>query len=628
MISAKNVVTMKKNYFLLLGFALSLLLMVIFSCEREPTTAPRTIESILNQAEDIENYGELSKDTVGAPSESFEDRGNDERWECTTRTISVTGGSSDFPLFNTNSEVIFPGNMIQGKTIKNATPSPIVVKRAGGVISYNLNNGSKASEAVDEVKKSTIQDAMNRIVERAGVVPANFNLVIEEVQSEQQLAVSLGINVDVFNTQISANLGFSSDRSYNRFLVKLTQEYYTMSFDLPTGIDDLIHESVTAGQLATYIQPDNPATFISSVTYGRIFYLLVESTASSREMESQLNVTYKDFKNEIGGEVNTESFRSLENVRIKAIAYGGSAGGTFEILGNADIDDIAGALAESTDINAGLPLSYVLRSVKNPSLIVGTNLATEYDVKKCSFLGYTSVPPLYRPLVNLFDDGIGAMVNIAETNILVFNKAGTHYAWYNGTVPNISETYSIKDPDGLLGELGLAHVGAAIRFAPDELYLFDTTGFRFQKFAYESRQYKGNTPPNGNIGSLKEGEFFTNEVFEGPFKDEGIGAMCPTTGVDPQYFQVFSKSGKAYAEYVKSNGGRWLEECDLVNDTDGPCNLNSVNPDAPAPPQQLKRIGAGTTLYFRDGQKFLYVNTDGNLMVERSDRSGPWVIVD
>lgn len=266
------------------GFVIVALLIFASCSDNGISTGPDaelTFESVIKAGGTFEPVPETrSVDTLSVKDPESDDRDTEdggspitERWICTTSTVSVLDGNGQFPLFNTNADVIYPGNLLQGKSLSNATSSPIVVERAGGTISYDLNNGNLSSTfTVDRVSKSSIQNAMNNIIANAGdVVPANFRLEIQEVQSENQLALELGLNMNTYSTKVKSSISFSSERSYNRFLVKLTQSYYTMSFDLPTRLDQLFDPSVTPEELTKYVQTDNPATFISSVTYGRIF---------------------------------------------------------------------------------------------------------------------------------------------------------------------------------------------------------------------------------------------------------------------------------------------------------------------------------------------------------------------
>ncbi len=504
-----------------------------------------TFAKVLSRGGDFEAYPESrSTDTleVGETyNEEYDEEVNGEvvnqRYICTTSKVSVLDGNGQFPLFNPNAEVIYPANLLQGKTLSNATPSLIPVKRAGGTISYNLNNGNlQSSFTVDQVDKASIQNAMNNIIANSpDLVPANFSLDIIEVHSESQLAIEMGIDVESFKTKVSADMSFSSQKSYNRFLVKLSQEYYTMSFNIPTSKEDLFAASVTPEDLSNYVQEDNPATFISSVTYGRIFYMLIESTSSRQDMSAKLSASYGAFKNKVEGSVEVDAFSSLDEVKIKVIAYGGDAKGAFQLAGESNISAIADQLAQSTDIRAGLPLSYVVRSVERPDVVVGTKLATEYDAVSCELRG--TLPPLgYSKLVGVFEDGIGAATAVAGSNSILFNGAGTEYIWFNGNTGNISQKFSIKDPNAPLGVISYDAVGAAVLYIPGEIWIYDENSLEFRILKFDPSPYAGNNNsiPNKYIGTKYFGPFNTNEIHNAnlgsgesfPFASVGFGAAA------------------------------------------------------------------------------------------------------
>ena len=328
-------------------------------------------------------------------------------WVCTSKRVSVTEGNSDFPLFNPNASVIYPGSLLQGKTLTDATPSVIPVKRAGGTISIDIIDGNmKPTFTVDEVTKSKIAEAANSIIAGStGVVPANFNFTAQQVQSTEQLAISLGLNVQTQFAEVASQFSFRTDKDYNRFIVKLNQSFYTLSFDIPASVKDIFDPSVTPDELAQYVGPGNPATFISDVTYGRVYYMLVESSSSATEIQAKLNASFTTATAGGGVDVDANSLKSLNDLQIKVVALGGEAQSTFATIGETNIGNLVQMLGASTDIRTGVPISYVVRSVANKE-VVSVKLATEYTIKNC-------VPvstPLGKPIVwwdasALLDDG-------------------------------------------------------------------------------------------------------------------------------------------------------------------------------------------------------------------------------
>jgi thiol-activated cytolysin len=146
----------------------------------------------------------------------------------------------------------------------------IAVERAGGTVSYDLNNGNLTSSfPVEKGRKSSIQNAMNQIIFNAPEdLLANFVFKYRQVQSEQALALNLGIDYESAFLDIQSDFGFSSGSSLKRILVELNQSIYTMSFDIPTSLGGLFAPSVTPAELAKYVQEGNPAIYISDVTRG------------------------------------------------------------------------------------------------------------------------------------------------------------------------------------------------------------------------------------------------------------------------------------------------------------------------------------------------------------------------
>ena len=312
----------------------------------------------------------------------------DSLWACSTETYSIVQGLQEFPLFNPNSSVIYPGNLLQGGSLKNASPDVIVVDRAAGTFSIDIVSGAWTNSAyVDEVVKSKVVQAMNDIIYgSSSSIPANISFSMQEVQTEQQMALALGVDFNAYGTSLQGNLGFSAGSSYNRVLVKLSQSYYTMSFDLPASYEDLFAPTVAPQDLQQYVTPGNPACYISDVTYGRVFYLLVESTSSASNITSSINASFAAIPNSPSANVNTSYLSNLENLNIKLFALGGDASTTLYTISSANVNNLVSILGAAGDISTGVPLSYVCRAV-NGNNIVSVNLATTYDVQFCEPIG-------------------------------------------------------------------------------------------------------------------------------------------------------------------------------------------------------------------------------------------------
>jgi len=346
----------------------------------------------------------------------------DTLWACTTDTYSVVQGMQEFPLFNPNSSVIYPGNMLQGASIKNATPDVIVVDRAGGTFSIDIiSGGYNVTASVNEVVKSQVVQALNDIISTtSSTIPANISFSMQEVHSEQEMSLALGLDFTAYGVALQSELGFSSAHNYNRVLVKLSQSYYTMSYDLPSGYDDLFASTVTPQDLEPYIGPGNPGCYISDVTYGRVFYLLVESTSSSSMISSSINASFSGVPNAPSANINASYMSSLDNLNIKLFALGGNATSTLYTIGNSNVNSLVTILGAAGDVTTGVPLSYVCRAV-NGNKIVSVNLATTYDVETCAPIGpvqgnYGTIP---NPVLYLKAED----ANLSNNGIISYNNS-------------------------------------------------------------------------------------------------------------------------------------------------------------------------------------------------------------
>ena len=275
-----------------LALILSSVLMVGCSSDDNPGAVadPGAFDDVLKTGGEFETV--TPENDVVEEETILETVGNEDFF-CTTTRYSIVEAPGEFPQFDPNAEVIFPGNLLQGASLGQATPNPIPVRRGGGTVVMTILNGSPSvSRTVPVVSLGSMLQAQNEIIASASnTIPARFTFTLEEVRTREEFALALDVGVEHLFGSVDASLDFHSDFEYNRFVVKLVQSYFTMAFEIPTAVEDFFAPDVQPSELAPFVGDGNPASFISSVTYGRIFYLLIESTASSVEIEASLDAS-------------------------------------------------------------------------------------------------------------------------------------------------------------------------------------------------------------------------------------------------------------------------------------------------------------------------------------------------
>ena len=304
-------------------------------------------------------------------------------WNCTNSTWSVIQGNLDFPLYDPNVSVVYPGSLLQRGSLNNPTPDVIAVKRGGGIVSIDIVNGSGAvAMSISEIRKSSVTQALNDIIYfNNKVMPARFTLEHELVKTQEELAMSLGLGADAWGVSVASDIGFSNAAGTNHYIVALKQSFYTMSYDIPYNYADLFDPSVKPMDLVKYVYRGNPACYVSDVTYGRVYYLLIESTSSVDSMSSAISSSYSS----VNGTVNASSLSSLRNLNIKVMALGGETSSTFSSIDASELYSLTYMLGQSADIQTGVPLSYVVRTVYSNKL-VKNKINLEYTINDCQLV--------------------------------------------------------------------------------------------------------------------------------------------------------------------------------------------------------------------------------------------------
>jgi len=313
---------------------------------------------------------------------------------CTTQTYSLTSTPNQFVSSDPSSDVLWPGSLIQGASIASGLLNPIPLPRAPGTITLTLASGAGAtySQQIAQPSLSSATQAINDILESYastdGGTPAKFSYRSEAVYSSSQLAIEAGVNASGTSWSGSASLDFDSSTTENRYLLQFTQAYFTMAFDPPAGAAAVFAPGVAATDLTPYVGPGNPALYISSVTYGRIFYLLFESTQSSTDLSAAVQASYSGGVN-VDANLKAKYDSVLKNTTIKAYGIGGDAASAINAVTSAQtgrFDALSTFLTTGADFgpsSPGVPISYTVRNLADSSE-VSLVFATQYTAKDCT----------------------------------------------------------------------------------------------------------------------------------------------------------------------------------------------------------------------------------------------------
>lgn len=311
------------------------------------------------------------------------------QFECTYQDYSLTKVPEKFVALNPNADVLWPGSLVQGKSMAGGILDPIPVKRAPGTITLTLASGGGGPffKKMDAASLSAAVQAQNEILDAyTGATPAKFSYSFESIYSSEQLSVAVDANVEGTNWSASAALSVDKTDERNRFLIQFSQEYFTMAFDPPQGAAGVFDPSVTADDLRPYAAAGNPPVYVASVTYGRIFYILFESKASALEIAAAVKGSYSGPSISASGSVNASWKKTINEATVKAFGLGGNAEMAINaVTGQDQFEKIQKFLTTGANFdkqNPGVPISYTIRHLTDATQ-VKLALTTEYTAKQC-----------------------------------------------------------------------------------------------------------------------------------------------------------------------------------------------------------------------------------------------------
>jgi thiol-activated cytolysin len=285
-------------------------------------------------------------------------------------------------------DVMWPGAMLRGDSVIANRLAPLGFERAPLRFSVSLESlgGGRRSATMPSPSLSSYRDEIGQILGQAltGSIPARITAEIEEVASEEQLAVALGASASApLVGAVRGGFDFSNQSARSRFLVKFFQLYYTVDVDPPALPHKMFAPPVTAAEIAGVIGND-PPVYVSSIGYGRQVIFTFESELSKQELAGALEFAYKGSA-EISGSVSLTHREVLAHTRTTAFILGGDAGeaaaaaiGSYEQL----TEFIARGGNYSTS-SPGAAIAYKLSYVRDNTPVV-VSYGSDYVARTCS----------------------------------------------------------------------------------------------------------------------------------------------------------------------------------------------------------------------------------------------------
>lgn len=304
------------------------------------------------------------------------------------KTVRSIGGPVDqYTLLNPAVDVVYPGSVVLAdKRLADGNPAPVSVQKAPITLSIDLPSTAALSRTVESPSKSTVTAAVNSILadyyaqqQDGGAQPAASTMLFSRIHSEEQAAAALNVAKEWAKGEASAKLKASTDAATEVVVALFRQKYFTVSVDTPETPGSLFASDVPIEKLASLIDDTHPPGYISSVDYGRIVMVRMETakTETTATAEAAFETRFGANGKTIA-DANAEYKKLFENSTFSAVVLGGAASNAAKFTGGIDqLQDFIEKGAVFNKQNPGSPIAYTVRYLKG-NTIAATNLATDY----------------------------------------------------------------------------------------------------------------------------------------------------------------------------------------------------------------------------------------------------------
>ncbi len=301
-------------------------------------------------------------------------------------THDVVDNIESIAYLGLNDDVIWPGALIRGDQAHNFVYVPIMIERAPITISASLESSSGGDDLSIEVEQPAlssvrqgISDLLDTAVGENTHVPARVEFNYQQVYSESHMNLFVGADLSYAGSTFSTAFDWSENSTTNKIMAKYMQIYFTIDMDTPTTPGAVLAPGQTADDIAAAFPPNCCPMYVSSVSYGVLAVMCIETSFTATEMSLAMDYAYDGILDaSVTSEYTAEEI--LEQSSISIVVYGGSAAGLQDLETGLDgFMNVVEASSEFTPQSPGVPLVYRFRNLVDNSLALIT-LTSQYTL--------------------------------------------------------------------------------------------------------------------------------------------------------------------------------------------------------------------------------------------------------
>ena len=295
------------------------------------------------------------------------------------------GSFPDLSVFDYNLPSLLAGSLVRGDAnyIQSGQLVSLPLTPSSGTVilgGVTLKDGATNSVHVTQATQAQLAQAFTTLANQPFQTDQStlWNCRQQDASSSADASFQVNVSLGYLTYASFKNLFSSADTStQHHVVIQCKVELFTLYYKpdtTPSNVANAVYldPATPVNTAAEFIGPGRPPLVVNSVTYGAEFFMMVDSTASSRDMEDALNAafSYAGVSGSVGLDDKQKS--TLSNSEIHVLSMGGRASAAGQIApvfsGNSAPDALVAWLKGNVDVSAsgtavqetGVPISYQL----------------------------------------------------------------------------------------------------------------------------------------------------------------------------------------------------------------------------------------------------------------------------
>lgn len=294
----------------------------------------------------------------------------------------------------TMSDVIYPGSILRGDSFMAGKYDPLVLRNEFSpvTLSISLKGNIDVSETTKPIL-SQVRSTMNILL--AGqkekisfdFIPAVFSYESNEITTEEHFKSTLKIHAEanVLKGLVKASFDYdknsSSTTSKKYVMVAFRQHIYNVS------IDPKHYSTWIIGDIDTKDMGEYEPLYISSVDYGRVGYILVETNKTAKEIATMIKASLEVAVKYIDANANMHYTNELKSLFTQNKVKVKISGGPIELANKVDSYDSFVKFVQMPNAEnitkTSVPIAYKVRRLKDNTevQVLDTYTHTKIELK-------------------------------------------------------------------------------------------------------------------------------------------------------------------------------------------------------------------------------------------------------